>query len=989
MYGAILGDIRSFYHKLNDSGTCYLIDRKFKFTDRTVAMIALADALTSVDNTDAKLLEQKITESLIRWGQAYSDANYGAHFKRWLAQKEHSPIHEYDGGAAARAVIIPYLCNDLNRILEIAKLSTRITHGDFEELEEEALPSDFDSVLAPIAVHYGMRSSGKNGAKFNFEHETKMELSELIDRRIVVGEAMEDFFNSTDFESAIENAIARGGDISTRAIIAGSMAEGFYGISNAEKEYCNRLLPESMLEVLDRFDKAARRNFVEVSEAEEDLTDELIEDAISRYNKHDSIKNYSNVMNQLYYGMCSGGNLRIPLVDPDDSKYLTHQTDDGKTYVVAFTNDSPEMSEKYPDIYLGTIEDVLTELAEDVETSGIILNPDDENLRFVLEKEDFAKILNRTPPKNEMYSYDGNTNPEFSSKLYADAVVSSDFEDFENISFENFDEIVAAHFMKKSPNRDNMRIIYTPLMFYSGTDEGIITSCYFSCLELAKKYHLSSVFFPKAVFTPLIEKTVWTWLKMNEGCGMTVFLELGNNNGDNDQNSPVDKTKAEAYRKLVERAKNQYPEYRADIKPTEADKQRTRDFAATFNSKQDFWDALKSKGLTWTTTSKDNTTDMWARNALSKAIACGFDPKDDLALFAPTINGVNICNEINLYTYWQGFGYAERTPKIKYLLVAQDWGNFINATDEFKSLIAKMNAGENLFPIPGNDPTNINLVKLFKILDRDLLRLNDDVFFTNFCLGYRLGNESGGMTKDLMMRDADLFRELCEILQPENILCLGRLVSECVCEALAGDAFKKIFKAAKSYTDFLDNAPQIIVPCSADKKILSRVYPLAHCGFYGTKKRPLDVQRQDWQKIVDEKKIDAAIENFLRTNSSADKKRVLDEIFARVQADDSFIVALNEEPMQFDAFIPIFQNMKAVFLRNKHDGKNFLATFTNLFEFAKFNETTGQKSCFMFIPAQKLLIDCLQCGDTAEGIVLNPAGNQFKLTRDMIKDFSV
>ncbi|MFC2728798.1 MAG: hypothetical protein ACFN4Y_03935, partial [Centipeda sp. (in: firmicutes)] len=34
-----------------------------------------------------------------------------------------------------------------------------------------------------------------------------------------------------------------------------------------------------------------------------------------------------------------------------------------------------------------------------------------------------------------------------------------------------------------------------------------------------------------------------------------------------------------------------------------------------------------------------------------------------------------VCGEINLYTYWQGRGYSENTPNIKYLLVGQDWGN--------------------------------------------------------------------------------------------------------------------------------------------------------------------------------------------------------------------------------------------------------------------------------------------------------------------------
>ena len=105
MYGAILGDIRSHWREINNSGICYLVDKQYKFTDRTVAMIALADALTSADDDDERNLEEKIKESLIRWGKEYSSANYSSHFKQWLAQKEHSLIHDHDGGAAARAVI--------------------------------------------------------------------------------------------------------------------------------------------------------------------------------------------------------------------------------------------------------------------------------------------------------------------------------------------------------------------------------------------------------------------------------------------------------------------------------------------------------------------------------------------------------------------------------------------------------------------------------------------------------------------------------------------------------------------------------------------------------------------------------------------------------------------------------------------------------------------------------------------------------------------
>ena len=254
-----------------------------------------------------------------------------------------------------------------------------------------------------------------------------------------------------------------------------------------------------------------------------------------------------------------------------------------------------------------------------------------------------------------------------------------------------------------------------------------------------------------------------------------------------------DAEKSQAYKNLVERAKNQYPKYHDGVK-------------------------------------------------ISAPVA----------LFAPVVNGVNICNEINLYTYWQGFGYANNTPKIKYLLVAQDWGNFFNDDAEpFKDIVAKMNAGEDLpYPFSMKSPTDRNLIELFKILGRDITKPCADVFFTNFCLGYRFGNEGSGMTKKLMMHDADLFRELCEILEPENILCLGRITSECVYEALTGDKFQKIFIGSKSYNDFLDNHFRFTLYYGANKKFSSKFYPLAHCGGMGTANRSFDKQVKDWTKIV-------------------------------------------------------------------------------------------------------------------------------------------
>ena len=171
----------------------------------------------------------------------------------------------------------------------------------------------------------------------------------------------------------------------------------------------------------------------------------------------------------------------------------------------------------------------------------------------------------------------------------------------------------------------------------------------------------------------------------------------------------------------------------------------------------------------------------------------------------------------------------------------------------------------------------------------------------------------------------------------------------------------------------------MVVNYGADDKILlSNVYPLAHCGYMGTMNRDLSKQKQDWKNIADEKKIGIAIEKFCHTNTDEDKNRVLEEIFSRVQTNDHFIILLQNfgDGNFLDDVIPIFKNIKSVFLRNKHDGKYFLAAFTNLFGFAKFNESSGRKFDFIYVLAEKMLRDCLRSGYDSEGIILNPANEK-------------
>jgi ADP-ribosylglycohydrolase len=69
-----------------------------------------------------------------------------------------------------------------------------------------------------------------------------------------VPESIISFLESTDFESAIRNAISLGGDADTMACIAGAIAEPFYGgVPDTIARRVRTRLDDRLREILDEF----------------------------------------------------------------------------------------------------------------------------------------------------------------------------------------------------------------------------------------------------------------------------------------------------------------------------------------------------------------------------------------------------------------------------------------------------------------------------------------------------------------------------------------------------------------------------------------------------------------------------------------------------------------------------------------------------------------------------------------------------------------
>lgn len=215
------------------------------------------------------------------------------------------------------------------------------------------------------------------------------------------------------------------------------------------------------------------------------------------------------------------------------------------------------------------------------------------------------------------------------------------------------------------------------------------------------------------------------------------------------------------------------------------------------------------------------------------------------------------CNEINLWTYWQG----KDSKDVKIMVVGQDWGNPGLLKNE-QTMANIKNNGSYFYNSSINSenvyPTDRNLSSLFEHLGyKDIISNKyDDLFFTNFYLKYRTDKikETGYMSRTNMMRDKDNFKELVADINPKIIICLGKLTYECVVEAL--DPTKKIrIKNISEYCDLIEEGKNITEIGDIG------IFGMVHCGATGVNinrkkgskadkdKRGIELMIDDWEKV--------------------------------------------------------------------------------------------------------------------------------------------
>ena len=255
MLGAIAGDVIGSAYEANAVKTTnfQLFPPGACFTDDTVLTVATAEAL---------LGDGDYAAAYRRYGRAYPNAGYGGSFYRWLFSDGAGPYGSWGNGAAMRVSPVGFALDTVDEVLAEAARSAAVTHNHPQGIK--------GAQATALAVFLARSGADKTSIKSAIEERFGYDLARSLDTIRPIydfdvscqGSAPESliaFLASTDYESAVRNAVSLGGDADTMACIAGGIAQAFYGgVPEQIAREVRARLPEGFLDVLDRFENRYR-----------------------------------------------------------------------------------------------------------------------------------------------------------------------------------------------------------------------------------------------------------------------------------------------------------------------------------------------------------------------------------------------------------------------------------------------------------------------------------------------------------------------------------------------------------------------------------------------------------------------------------------------------------------------------------------------------------------------------------------------------------
>ncbi len=264
MLGAIYGDIIGSYYESHCTKhyDFDLFPTGASFTDDTVLTAAVCDAVLYSDRKVEGFFDKKLRakEYAYRYKQyfiRYPNAGFGNMFCEWASSDHLKKQNSFANGGAMRVIPIAYAYSSLDEVNLQTKLSCLYTHNHHKAI----IAAQAVSTAAYMALHGKDKEQIRTYISKKYRYNLNRSIQEIktfyvFDSKASysVPPAIIAFLESTDYESAVRNAVSLGGDSDTMACIAGGIAEAYYKeIPDYISAKCERILDSGLRTVFQQF----------------------------------------------------------------------------------------------------------------------------------------------------------------------------------------------------------------------------------------------------------------------------------------------------------------------------------------------------------------------------------------------------------------------------------------------------------------------------------------------------------------------------------------------------------------------------------------------------------------------------------------------------------------------------------------------------------------------------------------------------------------
>jgi len=272
MYGTIIGDIAGstleFCRKKIYDFPMFI--KGSDITDDTIMTIAVARALMQWRKEGGDLHEaMRFHMRDLGRRFPYPMGYYGGNFASWLRSNSTKAYYSCGNGSAMRASPCGLIAASLDEALELAKISSEVTHDH---------PEGIKGAQATAAAVYLAKTRYTMEEIRTYIHENFYPMDRTLDEirpkyrfeatcQKSVPESIIAFLESHSYEDAIRKVISLGGDADTMAAITGGIAWSYYRFQTEEgltedmrklQNLAEEFMPEDFIQTVAEFDELCR-----------------------------------------------------------------------------------------------------------------------------------------------------------------------------------------------------------------------------------------------------------------------------------------------------------------------------------------------------------------------------------------------------------------------------------------------------------------------------------------------------------------------------------------------------------------------------------------------------------------------------------------------------------------------------------------------------------------------------------------------------------